>query len=64
VKDVSDAELVKKMACVDYQHYPFLDTLCHINMDTKTASNVRDDYHRRLRSTGGGYEYSDDYDED
>lgn len=63
-RDICDAELVKKMICVDYENYPFLDTLCHINMDTKIASNVRDDYHRRLRSTGGGYEHSDDYDED
>ncbi len=56
ISENNNAVLAKKMSCVDFDRYPFMDTLCNINMDTKIATNSADDYNRRLRTTGGGYE--------
>lgn len=58
---LSDVHLVKKMP-VYYDYYPFMDTLCYINTDNDSASNINYDYDRRARCTNGRYE--DDGDDD
>jgi hypothetical protein len=59
----------------NFAFYPYTDTMSFTNLDDKTISNLPDDYHRKLRSTTGGYEdenenyfdpqdYDNDYDEE
>jgi hypothetical protein len=44
----------------NFPYYPYLDTMCFINLDNNTASNFIDEFDRRLRSTNGGYEDSNE----
>jgi hypothetical protein len=59
----------------NFAFYPYTDTMSFTNLDDNTISNLPDDYHRKLRSTTGGYEdenenyfdpqdYDNDYDEE
>ena len=46
----------------DWDYYPYMDTMCFLDMDTNTLSNDKEsDYDRVFRDTGG--EYSDYYDD-
>lgn len=59
----------------NFGFYPYTDTMSFTNLDSNVISNIAKDYHRRLRSTQGGYEdenetyfdpqnYEGDYDEE
>lgn len=52
---LSDVHLVKRMS-VDYKYYPFMDTLCYIDTDNCSASNMDYNYDKRARCTNGRYE--------
>jgi hypothetical protein len=46
---------------VDFDEYPYVDTLCFINLENKTASNRNKNADRALRDTGGEWDDPDDY---
>lgn len=46
---------------VDFDEYPYVDTLCFINLDNKTASNRSRNADRALRDTDGEWDDPDDY---
>lgn len=51
-----------KLSEGDWDYYPYMDTMCFLDMDTNTLSNDKEsDYDRVFRDTGG--EYSDYYDD-
>lgn len=63
VNNWQEPKLIIELDCVDFDRYPFLDTLCYINLESKTASNILySEWDRRLRTTGGGWESDDDDD--
>lgn len=64
-ESLTDGSLVKrgtievKLNDVDFEYYPYCDTICYIGTGTGMASNKYwDDSNRLLRNTGGSYEDS------
>jgi len=51
------AQYVVTLAECDFNHYPFVDSLCYLNTSTKKISNVRSlvSPDRVIQNTGGGY---------
>ena len=69
------ANITLELDEANFPFYPYTDTMSFTNLDSNVISNMEEDYHRRLRSTSGGYEdedgnyfdpqnYDDDYEED
>lgn len=50
------ANITLELDETNFSFYPYTDTMSHINLDTNIVSNNLDKFHRRLRSTTGGYE--------
>lgn len=69
------ANITLELDEANFPFYPYTDTMSFTNLDSNVISNMEEDYHRRLRSTTGGYEdedgnyfdpqdYDNDYDEE
>ena len=65
------ANITLELDEANFAFYPYTDTMSFTNLDSNVISNMEEDYHRRLRSTTGGYEDEDgnyfdpqDYDND
>ena len=69
------ANITLELDETNFPFYPYTDTMSFTNLDSNVISNMEEDYHRRLRSTTGGYEdedgnyfdpqdYDNDYDEE
>lgn len=69
------ANITLELDEANFAFYPYTDTMSFTNLDSNVISNMENDYHRRLRSTTGGYEdedgnyfdpqdYDNDYDEE
>jgi hypothetical protein len=54
------AELVLNLDEANFSFYPYTDTMSYTNLDNNTISNMDHNYHRKLRSTTGGYEDDND----
>jgi hypothetical protein len=64
-KTTTAATLIANLDQADWDVYPYMDTMCYINTDKNTASNLDDDYDRICRDTEGGWEgYYGDEDDD
>lgn len=51
-----DAIIKVKLSEGDWDYYPYMDTMCFLDMDTNTLSNDKEsDYDRVFRSTEGDY---------
>jgi hypothetical protein len=61
-KTTTSATLIANLDQAYFDYYPYMDTMCYINTDKNTASNLDDDYDRMCRDTDGGWEnnYEDD----
>jgi hypothetical protein len=60
-KTTTTATLTANLEQAYWNYYPYIDTMCYINTDKNTASNLDKDYDRICRDTEGGW---DDYEED
>jgi hypothetical protein len=56
-----EKKIICKLDKVDFDSYPYVDTLCFISLDDKTASNRKKNADRALRSTDGEYADPEDY---
>jgi hypothetical protein len=50
-----------QLKTADFRHYPYLDSFCYLNLDTKMLYNHHDDYGPTgkiisCRNTGGGHD--------
>jgi len=50
------AKITVELDDANFPFYPYTDTMSFANLDDNTISNLEESYHRRLRSTTGGYE--------
>jgi hypothetical protein len=53
--------IIAKLDSVTFDYYPYMDTLCFLNLDTTEASNEAHNSHRVCRSTEGEYYDSDNW---
>ena len=61
-KSTKSATFEVKLDDGDWSEYPYMDTMCFLNMDNNTLSNDKEsDYDRVFRDTEGSYyeEYED-----
>lgn len=47
------AEIVAKLDNVEWDEYPYMDTMCYISLENSTVSNIGDNYDRMARDTDG-----------
>jgi hypothetical protein len=58
---LEDEEINCELDVVDFEYYPYVDTLCFIDLGSKIASNYNNDSDRALRDTDGEWSDPDDY---
>lgn len=60
-ENLNGEEIFCELDVVDFEYYPYVDTLCFIDLGSKIASNYNNDSDRALRDTDGEWSDPDDY---